>query len=51
MLEYIARRYAFGVFRVAGGKQWLGIKWDCHDGPSGRSNVDLGFKFKDCSWT
>jgi hypothetical protein len=39
-LEKLDRRYAFGVFQDANGKERLGIERHYHDGPGGRSNVD-----------
>jgi hypothetical protein len=42
MLENLDWRYAFGVFRDARGKERLDIKRHYHDGPLGRSNIDLG---------
>jgi hypothetical protein len=42
MLEKMDRRYAFGVFRDARGKERLGIERHCHVGPWGRSNINLG---------
>jgi hypothetical protein len=40
-LELLDRRYALGVFKDGHGKERLGIERHYHDGPRGRSNVDL----------
>ena len=40
-LEQLGRRYALGVFKDGQGKERLGIERHYHDGPRGRSNVDL----------
>lgn len=40
-LEEMDRRYACGVFKDGQGKERLGVERHYHDGPRGRSNVDL----------
>ena len=40
-LELLNRRYALGVFKDGHGKERLGIERHYHDGPRGRSNVEL----------
>ena len=40
-LEQLDRRYALGIFEDEHGKERLGIERHYHDGPRGRSNVDL----------
>ena len=42
MLEVMNRRYAFGVFKDAREKDRVGTERHYHDGPRGKSNVDLG---------
>lgn len=40
-LKQLGRRYAWGVFKDGQGIERLGIERHHHDGPRGRSNVDL----------